>query len=157
MGSVLPWRRFPFLVPVLVLSAEQDVLLQAESVSKGLFLANRTCPWQILSHPVTSILHWCFWHIPVGLYASGHSHSKCSSKWLQKCSYLFLECSFCIEDSVLEHFPVIPLHCYLALFIVKAFFHSLFFHFTCWKWGCNMKKRSSYPSEMKLKCYEKCN
>lgn len=89
MGSVLPWRRFPFLVPVLVLSAEQDVLLQAESVSKGLFLANRTCPWQILSHPVTSILHWCFWHIPVRLYASGHSYSKCSSKWLQKCSYLF--------------------------------------------------------------------
>lgn len=95
MGSVLPWKQFPFLVHVvLVLSAEQNVLLQAQSVSKGLFLANRTCPWQILSHPVASILHWCFWHIPVGLYALGHSYSKCSSKWLKKCSYLFFGMSF---------------------------------------------------------------
>lgn len=49
-------------------------------VSAGEGLADRTCPWQVVGHPIANSLHEGFWHKPIGLYVSGHPYSNAGLK-----------------------------------------------------------------------------
>lgn len=91
-----PWNNFFFLYLLFWLFqlCRMSHSRHGLSAEEGLILPERTCPWHVCSPLVAKSLHKYFWCIPVGLYATEHWYSKCSSKRLQKCPYLFFGMSF---------------------------------------------------------------